>query len=156
MVAYSTAAINSLGQCACICHRGFIGFNPSDCCWCSCPKIAPSNFLTTIKTECMCKDEVKELKAKLIMLEDRIKKLSQKPSLEDPNENIFEWKQVNIHGLECIRHARNVLHDFHKWIMLNVPENKERSVAVTHLETAAMWLNKSISRRKPDNEKVPR
>lgn len=33
----------------------------------------------------------------------------------------------------------------YEWILANVPESRERSLALTNLEQAAMWSNKAIA-----------
>jgi len=63
-------------------------------------------------------------------------------------DNIFEFRQVDHKGRDDIQHIKKVLYDFFGWILDNVPENRERSIAIEKLEECAMWLNKSISRRK--------
>lgn len=64
------------------------------------------------------------------------------------NINPFEFIAVNAKRRDDIRHIKNSLFELYKWILANVQDNKERSKGIERLEEAAMWLNKSISRRK--------
>lgn len=68
----------------------------------------------------------------------------------DKNINPFQFIEVNQKGLDNIKYIKNSLFELYKWILANVQDNKERSKGIERLEEAAMWLNKSISRRKDD------
>jgi hypothetical protein len=63
------------------------------------------------------------------------------------NINPFEFIAVDGKRRDDIRHIKNSLYELYKWILDNVQDNKERSKGIERLEEAAMWLNKSISRR---------
>jgi len=68
----------------------------------------------------------------------------------DKKVNPFEFIAVDAKRRDDIRHIKNALYELYKWVLDNVQENKERSKGIECLEEAAMWLNKSISRRKDD------
>lgn len=151
MVAYN----NIRDYCYCPCHRLLSSVVPGQC-LCMCNKINPYTNASTKQTSIgiMDTNEAQEIDVRLKAIERFIKGIINEAVAkdivkeEDKRKNPFEFKQVNSKGRDDIRHIANLLHDFYKWIIINVPENKERSIAVTHLEDAAMWLNKSISRRK--------
>ncbi len=62
--------------------------------------------------------------------------------------NIFEFVAVDAKRRDDIRHIKNVLYELYSWVLENIEDNRERSIGIEKLEEAAMWLNKSISRRK--------
>ncbi len=62
--------------------------------------------------------------------------------------NPFEFIAVDAKRRDDIKHIKESLYELYKWIIFNVQDNKERSKGIECLEEAAMWLNKSISRRK--------
>jgi hypothetical protein len=62
-------------------------------------------------------------------------------------ENPFEFIAVDAKRRDDIRHIKDALYELYKWLLDNIQENKERSKGIERLEEAAMWLNKSISRR---------
>ena len=91
-------------------------------------------------------DHLKALSMRLSAIErEYLDKDEIGPKSEQP-ENIFEFKKVNLVELNKIIHVKGTLYDFYKWIVDNVPENKERSTAILKLEECAMWINKSVSR----------
>lgn len=92
----------------------------------------------------------KDITLKVVRFQDYLANKAIKKK-EQKRDNIFEFIPVDHKGKDDIRHIRNALYDFYCWILDNVQENRERSIAITKLEECAMWLNKSISRRK-DNE----
>lgn len=69
-----------------------------------------------------------------------------------PVTNIFEFVAVDSKRRDDIRHVKNAMYELYSWILDNIQDNRERSIGIEKLEEAAMWLNKSISRRK-DNGK---
>lgn len=89
----------------------------------------------------------KDITLKVVRFQDYLANKAIKKK-EQNLDNIFEFITVDQKGRDDIRHIRNALYDFYCWILDNVQENRERSIAITKLEECAMWLNKSISRRK--------
>lgn len=69
----------------------------------------------------------------------------------DKIPNPFEYIAVDAKRRDDMNYIKNSLYDFYCWIVNTIQDNKERSKGIERLEDAAMWLNKSISRRK-DNE----
>jgi hypothetical protein len=147
--------------CNCLCHRVWGGVIPPNC-TCGCWKTQSYTFNGFIyhKDIESLSHQVDSLTNmyKVITLEiARIKgyiceekfEVDKKDEKVD-KENIFEFRTVDNKGRDDIRHIKNVLYDFYCWIVDNVPENKERLIAIQKLEECAMWLNKSISRRKPN------
>lgn len=66
---------------------------------------------------------------------------------QQPVDNdIFSFKKVGPKGLAHIRHVKSKADDLYSWLLENVQNNRERSLAITKLEETVMWLNKAISR----------
>ncbi len=58
----------------------------------------------------------------------------------------------SAYGLEAIRCIREAFSELHEKIEAACPASRERSVALTELETSAMWAIKSIVLNDPDSE----
>ena len=71
-----------------------------------------------------------------------------KTKLTVKSQNPFEFVAVDAKRRDDIRHVKEVLYTLYCWLLDNIQDNKERSTGIEHLEAAAMWLNKAISRRK--------
>ena len=57
-------------------------------------------------------------------------------------------------GLEAIRALRQSFSDLHEQIEQLASNSRERSVALTHLETAAMWAIKALVMTDPESKAV--
>lgn len=120
--------------CPCHCHNPLIWSNTSRLalCYCSCAtndcfEEPPKEILNDYKNDKEKKESVKK-------------------------ENIFDFIKVSLKDMDNMNHAKNALYDFYCWIIDNVKDNRERSLAITKLEESAMWLNKSISRSEKDEK----
>jgi hypothetical protein len=56
----------------------------------------------------------------------------------------FAYHKPSESGLSTITELREAFSTVHDAIMQNCPESRERAVALTELETAAMWAIKSV------------
>jgi hypothetical protein len=65
-----------------------------------------------------------------------------KPNMKD----IFEFKPVGQHGKNKINNVKMKAFNMYGYIMDNVKDNRERAIAISKIEEAVMWINKSISR----------
>jgi len=54
-------------------------------------------------------------------------------------------------GLDRIRQLRDLFSQLHEEIERLAPQSRERSVALTNLETAAMWAIKSVVCNDPES-----
>ena len=73
------------------------------------------------------------------------------PPIRKPDgkpKNPFEYIAVDAKRRDDMTYIKKTLYEFYCWIINTVEDNKERSKGIERLEEAAMWLNKSISRRK--------
>jgi len=89
------------------------------------------------------------------LLEQNQKIKIQKPDGLLPDGKIanpFEYIAVDAKRRDDMRHIQKTLYEFYCWVINTVEDNKERSKGIERLEEAAMWLNKSISRRKDDGK----
>ncbi len=55
----------------------------------------------------------------------------------------YAHHQPTGEALTNVRVLRQAFSDLHEAIVQNAPESRERAVALTHLETAAMWAIKA-------------
>ena len=58
-------------------------------------------------------------------------------------------------GLDLIRTLREAFSELHDKIEAIAPQSRERSVALTELETSAMWAIKSVVCNDPESEVAP-
>lgn len=56
----------------------------------------------------------------------------------------FDKKEATIDAVEKMERIRFAFKALTNIIQGSTPESRERSLAITHLETAAMWANKAI------------
>ncbi len=56
----------------------------------------------------------------------------------------YAYHRPSEESLNNIRVLRQAFSDLHEAIVQNAPESRERAVALTHLETAAMWAIKAV------------
>lgn len=56
----------------------------------------------------------------------------------------FAYHKPSPHGLERINRLREAYSALKNTIEFNAPASRERSVAVTELETSAMWAIKAV------------
>lgn len=64
----------------------------------------------------------------------------------------FAYHKPSNEGLEKIKVLREAFSVVHSTIELNAPSSRERSVALTELETAAMWAIKAVVCNDPQSE----
>jgi hypothetical protein len=63
----------------------------------------------------------------------------------------FAYHKPSTIGLERITYLRNKFSELEDAIKAHCPESRTRSVALTELETSAMWAIKSIVFNDPDS-----
>lgn len=56
----------------------------------------------------------------------------------------FAYHKPSASGVERIQKIREFFSDLDLWVQSLCPESRERAIARTELETAAMWAIKSI------------
>lgn len=66
----------------------------------------------------------------------------------------FAYHKPSYVGLDRINHLREVFSSTKTAIELMCPQSRERSVAMTELETAAMWAIKAVVFNDPESEVV--
>lgn len=64
----------------------------------------------------------------------------------------FAYHKPSDVGLEKITALREAFSDLHEKISAICPTSRERSVALTELETAAMWSVKAVVCNDPESE----
>lgn len=64
----------------------------------------------------------------------------------------FAYHKPSPEGLNAITDLREAFSDMHKLIELRAPASRERSIALTELETAAMWAIKAVVSNDPTSE----
>lgn len=65
----------------------------------------------------------------------------------------YQYHKPSEQGLNTIRAIRMAYSDLHDLIERNAPESRERSVALTNLETSAMWAIKAIVCNDPEADR---
>lgn len=66
--------------------------------------------------------------------------------------NSFAYHKPSSEGLTHITNLREGFSDLYQQIMNGCPASRERSVALTELESAAMWAIKSVVLNDPNSE----
>ena len=56
----------------------------------------------------------------------------------------YAYHKPSAVGVEKIQKVRQAFSDFHEVLEELCPKSRELSVALTHLETTAMWVTKSL------------
>lgn len=67
-------------------------------------------------------------------------------------EKLFAYHKPSSTGLEKITKLREAFSALHNLIMVEAPPSRERAVALTNLETTAMWAIKSVVCNDPNSE----
>lgn len=67
-------------------------------------------------------------------------------------EKTFAYHKPSPEGLEKIRELRELFSKVHNEINRLAPHSRERSVALTELETTAMWAIKAVVCNDPASE----
>lgn len=67
-------------------------------------------------------------------------------------EKAFAYHKPSEEGLERITHLRGLFSDMAQVIKEIAPDSREKSVALTHLETTAMWAIKAVVCNDPKSE----
>lgn len=70
-------------------------------------------------------------------------------------EKTYAYHKPGDEGLERIRELREAFSTLHKKIEELAPPSRERSVAITNLETTAMWAIKAVVINDPESEVAP-
>ena len=70
------------------------------------------------------------------------------PRIHNPEMKIrFSYHKPTTEQAETYLSIRDRARSFAIYLMLNVPESRERGLAITKLEEAVMWANAGIARR---------
>lgn len=64
----------------------------------------------------------------------------------------YAYHKPSIDGIEKIRVLREAFSELHDLIETTAPQSREKSVALTNLETTAMWAIKAIVCNDPQSE----
>ena len=64
----------------------------------------------------------------------------------------YAYHKPSESGLDLIRQLREAYSELHEKIEAIAPHSRERSVAITELETSAMWAIKSVVCNDPESE----
>ena len=64
----------------------------------------------------------------------------------------YAYHKPSPDGLNTITGLRKAFSSVHNLIENIAPESRERSIAITHLETAAMWAIKAVVFNDPQSE----
>lgn len=64
----------------------------------------------------------------------------------------FAYHKPSSDAIEKIEKIRKAYSDLNAVILETAPHSRERSVAITELETSAMWAVKSIVHNDPESE----
>jgi hypothetical protein len=67
----------------------------------------------------------------------------------------YAYHKPSTNGLETITKLRETFSAIHETIEQICPNSRERSVALTHLETAAMYAIKAVVCNDPESEVAP-
>ena len=72
-----------------------------------------------------------------------------------PIDKPFAYHKPSEDGLTRITNLREAFSDLQRVIDRTCPDGRQKSVATTYLETAAMWAIKSVVFNDPDSEVAP-
>lgn len=64
----------------------------------------------------------------------------------------YSYHKPSNEGLEKIQKIRQAYSDLHMFLLETCPASRERSVALTDLETSAMWAIKAVVINDPQSE----
>lgn len=64
----------------------------------------------------------------------------------------FAYHKPSMEGIEKIAELREAFSRLHQQIMFHAPACRERAVALTELETSAMWAIKAVVYNDPASE----
>lgn len=67
----------------------------------------------------------------------------------------YAYHKPSAGGMEKIKDLRRAFSLLHNVVLELAPESRERSVALTNLETTAMWAIKSVVCNDPESEVEP-
>ena len=66
-------------------------------------------------------------------------------------KNTYAYHKPSQQSLNVIRSLRRAFHELNEKILYMAPDSRERSTAITQLETAAMWDIKAIVINDPES-----
>lgn len=69
-----------------------------------------------------------------------------------PIDKPYAYHKPSQQGLSRINDLRVAFSETERIIKLNCPESRQRSVAITELETSAMWAIKAVVFNDPNSE----
>lgn len=69
-----------------------------------------------------------------------------------PIDKPYAYHKPSDKGLEKINQLREAFSDVAKMIELYCPQSRQKSIAITELETAAMWAIKAVVFNDPESE----
>ncbi len=64
----------------------------------------------------------------------------------------YQYHKPSKEGLEKVALLRKAFSDLHDLIEANSPKSREQSIALTNLETTAMWDIKAVVCNDPESE----
>jgi len=59
-------------------------------------------------------------------------------------KNRFEYQRPTDESVESIKKLRQACKDMNDLILAELPNTRERSLAITKLEESSMWMNKCV------------
>lgn len=65
--------------------------------------------------------------------------------------NTYAYHKPSAEGLRLINRLRHAFSDLHDDVEKHAPNSREKSVALTNLETAAMWAIKAVVCNDPES-----
>jgi hypothetical protein len=69
-----------------------------------------------------------------------------------PIDKPYAYHKPSPIGLDKINQLREAFSDLEQLIKATCPESRHKSVAITHLETTAMWAIKAVVFNDPQSE----
>jgi hypothetical protein len=73
-------------------------------------------------------------------------------AIEDNMKKAYAYHKPSPAGLAIIKTIRNAFSQLHETLDTLCPNSREKSVALTNLETTAMWAIKSVVCNDPNSE----
>ena len=64
----------------------------------------------------------------------------------------YAYHKPSVAGLAKIKTLREAFSTLHDLIEAEAPMSREKAVAITHLETSAMWAIKAVVTNDPESE----
>lgn len=74
---------------------------------------------------------------------------------QQPAGQSYLYHKPSESGLKATNELRKAFANLHEQVLALAPHSRERSVALTELETSAMWAIKAIVVNDPDSEAIP-